>query len=149
MNNRFDKETVDILLAEIGKGMPIRLACAKARISPRTYYNWVARGEGGEEPYVGFVDELEAVRADTASRMLDIIAGAARGDHGQPNWTAAMTWLERVFPEDFGRNRNVTVTHLTHGSLKGTLVDVDVTEELDKRLTQGQAEYEDGSDTDE
>lgn len=105
----------------IGKGATYSKAAAAGGISRRTLYNWLERGQKDLEDYEdrmdAFVnDELPEppekscyaefywnfgkFEAQLCEDMLDEIIKAAKDPR---NWAAAMTLLERRFPDEYGR----------------------------------------------
>jgi hypothetical protein len=82
-----------ILCDAIGRGLPLKYACSLARIAYSTFADW--RTSSPE-----FAEAIERAQAESISRCLEIIAAAA-----PKNWAAAGWYLERCFPESFGRNR--------------------------------------------
>lgn len=103
-------EVAATICAEIGKGRPVTVAVDIARIHRQTFYDWVARGEGGLEPYASFVADMKAARANAQGNTLSRIEAAgeesvcptcqcetrcvAPGD-----WKAHAWIAERLYPE--------------------------------------------------
>jgi hypothetical protein len=52
-----------------------------------------------EQPYVDLVDAVKGAESEAEARMVMVVQKAAIGGE----WTAAMTYLERKFPEKWGR----------------------------------------------
>ena len=129
---KYNKEMHDAIVRLAGKGVPFSQICDLVGIGRRTLYNWLDRGRDGEEPYVALYEAIEKARAALVERLNDVVIEAAI-DKG--NWQAAMTWLERYDPERWGRNKTVTVEHRSR--LASENITIDVTEELDKRLSAG------------
>jgi hypothetical protein len=77
-------------------------AARAAGISPRTLREWLHRGLSGrkrDEPYARLRAELEEARATgEASHVARIAKAAADGD-----WKASAFFLERSYPERWGR----------------------------------------------
>jgi hypothetical protein len=92
-----DPETVERFCAAIGRGNTIPSACALSGISERTYYNWVARGDAGEEPFMQFLQALKTARAEFEQKQLQLIQSASYDD--AKHWTAAAWLLERTNPK--------------------------------------------------
>jgi len=100
-----------------------------ARISKGTYYGWLARGGDeidrlaiaeargetaiiaeDERKYVEFVDEVKNAMAEAEVMAVGYVRSAMAG-----NWQAAMTFLERKFPDRWGRRDRVLNTNLNLG----------------------------------
>jgi len=73
----------------IKMGCSDRLACESAGISPATYYDYMARGEAGEVPFVEFLEQVKAAKSRIASLMVSVRTKAAMGG----DWRAAESWL--------------------------------------------------------
>lgn len=89
-------------------------ACAYAGISVSTGYEWIQRGKGehptkkGGKPFSDFSDAIEKASADAETQSVALIMKA-----GTETWTARAWWLERRFPDKWGRQRidlNVQLT---------------------------------------
>lgn len=106
------------------KGHPITTAGVMAGLAPRTAAQWREQGEAeweeGDElgSHVPLMLAVKQAEAELVDSQLDIVQDAgARG-----LWAAAMTLLERRFPQDFGRNQTVHVkTESLSVVLHGTL----------------------------
>jgi hypothetical protein len=111
----------DVLEAELIKylsgGLYVTHACDLVGISASTYHGWVARGERYEAAtnsedqeikpeardrrFYEFLVSARRARSRSASSMLLVIQNAAtRGD-----WRAAKEFLEKSFPDQYGRQR--------------------------------------------
>ena len=107
------------------KGHPIQTASALAGLSHTTAWEWMRDGTALLEASPGvapeelgskavWANEIKSAQAEMVDKQLDRIDIAAQEPK---HWPAAMTLLERRFPNDFGRNQrieieqNVTVTH--------------------------------------
>lgn len=116
----------DILAA----GNYIDAVCDYVGISTSTFYNWTARGERGwkkdiDEGYVGFLDAVKKARSQSEISSVSRIRRAAMGEQvvkrkvvtrpdgtqiveetiTPPEWTADAWFLERSFPDRWGRRR--------------------------------------------
>lgn len=96
------------LLERVRDGLPITAAAESCGVSPATVREWLRRGEGrddrpAQEPYATFATEVRAAEADLEREALECVQAAA--DRG--TWRAAAWFLERRFPERWGRRRVV------------------------------------------
>src|SRR5207253_606644 len=75
-------------------------------LSPRTFHEWMARGEAEERgPYRKFYRAVAHARA-TAKRMLMArIVSASRRD-----WKASAWALQKLYPAEFGANAEIEPT---------------------------------------
>ena len=86
-------------------GNTIETACNLAGISRKSYYRWLKEAEDAPEGHIlrQFRDTVKEARAEAAHRMLMIIQKAAMKD-----WRAAAWFLERRYPEDWSRPRQIS-----------------------------------------
>jgi len=96
-------EVQDIMVESVSMGLPIRFACDRAGISAQSHYEWVKRGAEEEQPYSDYADAIKKARADAVLVRLSRIDAAAEAGA----WQADMTYLERVYPDEFGRKEIV------------------------------------------
>jgi transposase len=80
-------------------GYPHEAAAAAAGITARTYYSWKSKGEKGDgDRYVQFLHAAKKAEAEgEGALVLDVRKWAAK------DWRAAMTLLERRWPERWAR----------------------------------------------
>lgn len=124
-NTKISPKRIKQISDLIAAGNYANIACQSSGISEATFYNWLARGQkekermtvlrGNDEivepnnEYI-FVEFLEAVKkaeADAESAAVIHVRTAMA-----TNWQAAMTYLERKFPDRWGRRdttKNVNV----------------------------------------
>lgn len=98
-----DPDILQLLLASISDGVSYETACRSAGIAPRTIYNWKARAEHGDEAAKAFVQALEKAEADVERRAVRNTLKAGEKD---AFWAANMTYLERKYPERWGRRQD-------------------------------------------
>ncbi|NJK45033.1 MAG: hypothetical protein HC933_12780 [Pleurocapsa sp. SU_196_0] len=131
----------DILEAELIKylsgGLYVTHACDLVGISASTYHGWVARGERYEaasnsedtevkpDPrdrrFYEFLVSARRARSRSASSMLLVIQTAAtRGD-----WRAAKEFLEKSFPEQYGRQRLEVEGSVSHSGSVAVSADLE------------------------
>lgn len=95
-----DADTLQELLTAISAGNRREVACQMAGIAPRTLYNWIERGEHGIEPEARFVQALKRAEALSESK---IVANVIAASEKPQFWAAGMTYLERKYPDAWGR----------------------------------------------
>ena len=89
-------------LAAIKVGVPLSMACDAAGIHTSTFYNWKNRldqePEGSE--LRAFFNDIKKREAQGLQENLERVLAAAEEPR---NWTASAWWLERRYPQHFGK----------------------------------------------
>lgn len=98
-----EPDVLQLLLAAVADGLSYDSACKCAGISPRTIYNWKQRAEAGDSAAQSFVQALEKTEAEVERRATRNTLRA--GEYPQ-FWAANMTYLERKYPEKWGRRQD-------------------------------------------
>ncbi len=102
--SKLTPELQDKIVKVIRAGNYACVAAEYAGIGETTFYRWLEQGEAEDSgPYREF---REAVKS--AEREAEIRAVATVQGHMATNWQAAMTFLERKFPQRWGRRLDVT-----------------------------------------
>jgi len=117
---KLDEVVQEKIVNAIKAGNYIETAAAYAGINKDTLYEWLKRGERekqrlrkdknlkinkAEEPFVYFSDAVEKALAEAEMRNVLIISKTA-----EAQWQAAAWWLERKYPEKWGKRDNVNLT---------------------------------------
>jgi transposase len=91
----------------IRAGNYLDTAAAYAGIHRSTLHDWLKRGrsKNPEEPFASFVEAVEEAMGKAETRFVALIAEAA-----QTTWTAAAWWLERRYPDRWGRRERIEHT---------------------------------------
>ncbi|HZU76708.1 MAG TPA: hypothetical protein VFA70_08085 [Dehalococcoidia bacterium] len=95
---KFNRERAQRAVEAVRAGNYMVVAARLAGISESTLYEWLERGRAGRAPYAEFAREVERARAEAEARMLLVVQTAAR-----LHWQAAAWFLERAFPDRWGR----------------------------------------------
>lgn len=69
-------------------------------ISSSTFYSWMDRGRKGVLPYSEFSETIERACAEAHVMAVDSLLKIGR----EKDWRALAWWLERRFPEHWGRD---------------------------------------------
>ena len=101
----------------LATGCYVCTACALVGISDQTLSNWKQRGAAGEEPYLGFVDAIKDAEARAEARAVALVQKAMVDD-----WKAAMTWMERKFPDRWSRNERREISGPGGGPVEQQIV---------------------------
>jgi transposase len=95
-------------------------AAACAGVGRTTFYTWLKRGENeATGKYRDFRDAVKSAESVAEARAVSEVRAA-----GCESWQASMTWLERKFPERWGRRDRTYQTNL----------DIDMTQLSDEQL---------------
>lgn len=98
-------EVQDKIVSAIRAGNYACVAAEYAGISAATFYVWLQRGS--EEKKGAYRDFLDAVKK--AESEAEVRAVAMVQKHMAENWQAGMTYLERKFPDRWGRRDRLKV----------------------------------------
>lgn len=109
-----ETDLTDAVAAEIcdsvRKGNTLKGAAAYAGFDESTLYKWLRRGRAGEQPFVQFVQALTRAREEAKLEALAVIRAAQTpGEFGVDDWRARAWFLERSFPEEFGKRLEIEV----------------------------------------
>ena len=97
-------EVRDLIVDGINAGLTFGLTCARAGVSPATFYRWLEKGETAKSGvFREFCDTVSRAKADSAMRLVSQITLQAPTD-----WRAAAFLLERRFPDDYGKRSEIT-----------------------------------------
>ncbi len=91
---------VQELLEAMEAGNYMETACELAGIAKVTVYNWLKRGEDGEEPFSAFSYAMKRASARAEAKA---VANVRRAGLDDRFWAAEMTYLERRHPERWAR----------------------------------------------
>jgi transposase len=107
------------LLEALRAGNNRNAACHYAGITPETFSQWQHR-------FSEFSVAVQKAEADAQVRMVAQIAQSAHA--GQ--WTAAAWWLERKFPDEWGRRDRIEITLRQQAEQLAAELGMDVAEVL-------------------
>jgi hypothetical protein len=126
-------ETQQILCDALSE-LPIKHACDVAEIGVRTYYDWIKRGDAGEEPYASFRKLARKKRAEFVRNELADIREA-----GERDWKAKAWYLERVHAKEFQPRSKTETKHSGKLDVPQAVPDSTLTEAAKLLLTLGLA----------
>ena len=115
----------DDIVKRIRAGNYIKVSCRAVGISTSTYFDWLKKGEKGTPPYSEFLYSIKKAEAEAQVNFVAVIARAA-----PESWQAAAWWLERRFPDLWGRREKIDL----QGEIK-TVREADKIEEKFKNLS--------------
>ena len=126
------KELQDEFKNAVRVGVAISLACAKVGIEDETYEKWMLKGQSGEGyEYEEFYKAVNKAQGDLCEELIGIVHDHAKkgtetveahvktqNEKGEPvttiskrsprDWRAAMTMLEKLYPEYSGKMNKLT-----------------------------------------
>lgn len=113
-------EIMENILKVIRAGNYIKTACEYCGIDETTFYRYwnvgkeeIERGVTEDESvYVKFYKSVKKARAEAEVRNVSTINKAS-----EKNWQASAWWLERSFPERYGR-QTIDINNKHEGSIK-------------------------------
>ena len=98
-------DTVTQILQAVDDGNYIETAAELAGISKKAIYEWLKRGEDGEEPFKAFGNALK--RAQARAEAVEVAKVRAAGKDPR-FWAASMTFLERRHADKWARRSEDT-----------------------------------------
>lgn len=127
---KLTQEVQDRIMQAVQAGNYLETAANFAGIDGSTMRRWVQKGDApsAPEPYRSFCTALKSARAAAEVRSVALIQQAATGG----TWQAAAWYLERSYPERWGRTR-VEVTGAHDGDSSPIRVEV-TAEALEAKL---------------
>jgi len=97
-------ELQEEIVKRIRAGNYIRVACQAVGISHTSYFDWLKKGEEGISPYAEFLDAVQKAESEAHVNYVAIVAS-----HAPTQWQAAAWWLERRFPQLWGRRDRLDI----------------------------------------
>jgi transposase len=116
-HSKLTPEVQEKIISAIRAGNYAQVAAKYAGIAETTYYVWLQRGK--EESSGMYKEFREAVKK--AESEAEVRAVAMMQKHMTDNWQAAMTYLERKFPDRWGRTNRLKIDIGSRQVLKDTL----------------------------
>lgn len=104
----FTEERAQRIIEAVRRGLTYKQAAAYGGISYATLNRWRIRGRdenSGPEEFREFWRQLEQANGEAAFQFLGSISTAAE----EGDWKAASWFLERRFPDQWGRNPGVQI----------------------------------------
>lgn len=109
--SKLTKELIEKAAKIVERGNYYNVAIDVLGISERTWYEWMRRGEvdtnkGVNSLMAQFFQSIKKAEATAIDRNLSIIQKAGM----EGNWQASAWYLERKYPEQWGKRDNVNLT---------------------------------------
>lgn len=125
------------ILEWLRKGHYRKVACAKVRITERTFQNWMRWGEEGKEPYAAFALDVLQAEADCQEELLRAIRTAQPGVPGVSGadvWTSRAWVMERRWPKQWRGSVRVMVNEEVESMTSKIRGDVDLYRRVVEKL---------------
>lgn len=109
--SKLTKELIEKAVKIVERGNYYKVAIDVLGISEHTWYEWMRKGEvdtnkGVNSLMAQFFQSIKKAEATAIDRNLSIIQKAAM----EGNWQASAWYLERKYPEQWGKRDNVNLT---------------------------------------
>lgn len=126
----FTKERQAGIIKDLAAGNNRTSAAERNGICLRTFLRWMKKGRLGKQPeYVSFVSRVKKAERDAEQKAVASIIKA-----GEKIWTAHAWWLERKFPDQWGKRDRVELTGNRKKPVEVVEVVVNSREEADQVL---------------
>ncbi|MEM7481072.1 MAG: hypothetical protein AAF481_07840 [Acidobacteriota bacterium] len=103
--SKLTPEVQEKVVSAIRAGNYAAVAAAYAGIGESTFYAWLAKGrEAKSGAYREFLEAVKRAESEAEVRAVAIVQ-----KHMEDNWAAGMTFLERKFPQRWGRRDRLSV----------------------------------------
>ncbi len=105
---KLTKQVAEKIEAAIRAGNYAEAAARSAGIDPSTYYRWMERGESTkreDRPYREFREAIKKAEGEAEVHAVALVRKAM-----PDNWQAAMTYLERRYPDRWRRREAVELS---------------------------------------
>lgn len=104
--SKYEPERVNAIIDAISHGMYAEQAAVACGISKTTFVRW-------RDIYPEFKERVERAQAFAEERYIRLILR-----HATTSWQAAAWWLERTFPDRYGRRARVELTGAEDGPVE-------------------------------
>jgi transposase len=102
---KLNKQVQDAFCLHLRRGMYFESAAALLGIDKGTLYDWLKKGaQDPSGPYGEFHHAVEHAQAEAERHLVGLVF-----DAGQKDWKAALSILERKFPQQWGRRQHISV----------------------------------------
>ena len=115
---KLNDEVSEFIVSAIRAGNYAEVAAKAAGIHPATYYDWMKRGKAGKEAdrlYAEFANAVKKAEGEAEAHAVALVRKAM-----PDNWQAAMTYLERRYPDRWRRRERHEITGPDGGPIVAT-----------------------------
>ena len=106
-NGKLTPETTKTICDKIQQGITAKEASITSGITEQTFYNWIQKGkEAKSGKYFEFFESIKKAEAELKASYEKIVK-----DAGEKTWTAAAWYLERKYPDEYGKKADYKLEH--------------------------------------
>lgn len=110
---KLNDEMIDKIAGIIASGNYVKTACDIVGISETTYYDWMQKGKAGKKPYAKLSEAIKKAEAVAEAKRVQTILEAS-----EEQWQAAAWYLERRYPDRWGKKERIDMEHAGSVSVK-------------------------------
>ncbi len=110
---KLNDEMIDKIAGIIASGNYVKTACDIVGIAETTYYDWMQKGKAGKKPYVKLSEAIKKAEAVAEAKRVQTILEAS-----EEQWQAAAWYLERRYPDRWGKKERIDMEHAGSVSVK-------------------------------
>lgn len=107
-HEKLTSELIEQVKSYISAGNCVKAVCQYIGVSESTWFRWIERGE--KETGSIYYDFLESVRSAESAAEIRAVTGIVAA--GKKDWKALAWFLERKYPEKWGKKKEDEVDDL-------------------------------------
>jgi hypothetical protein len=107
LGSKLTADRVAALCGLLADGVPVEVAVGAVNLSKSAFYLWIEKGEA--EPESVYAEFASLVRQAQDNAEVWHVQNIREAAQEAKNWTASAWWLERRFPQRWGRRDRLTV----------------------------------------
>lgn len=107
--SKLTDELCEAICQNIREGNTLKYSVQSQGITEQTFYNWMEKGEKSKSKTGKFFEFFESIKKAREEGKNNLVKGIQK--HGQNNWQALAWLLERMHPQEFGRQQRVEMEH--------------------------------------
>lgn len=107
--SKLTSRAMRLVVSAVARGNTRKVAAEAAGISEPTLYRWLALGaeEGATKAYREFREAIAKAEAGAVMAAVGVVRHA-----GRTSWQAMAWWLERRYPDEWGRKDRIELIEL-------------------------------------
>lgn len=110
---KINKEIIDAICEDISQGYSFDQAALRNGISASTFFRWLNRGKSidADSIYKYLVEQVREAANFSEAEALQLVRSSAIVNR---NWKASAWFLERRFPEKYGKRKDKSIEIEAH-----------------------------------